>query len=506
MALANFYPRSATAASQVLRGFDAKVFESKLAQHAVGVALDGAAAQSREARKSLELAINLLARFYPCLVLLPLDRKAASLRDSLEKQARRINPLITIRSARRGVSKWIAVGETQLKLDGVILYVGSQEWTAALSSDGPIGSGTTSNPFGAGAACFAVANIFRSVFSDQLVRSALDSSLKMSMFDFSVGDAIKRNPVLSEVSIGAAFLVGLGAIGNGAVWALARTPKVRGKLTLIDHQAVEISNLQRYVLATQRDVNKRKVDLAANALSRSKLRISKHHQTWEQFIDKRQDWNLERVIVALDTARDRLAVQGSLPKWIANSWTQPGDIGVSRHHFLNPSACLACLYLPNGPAKNEDELIAAALGLSQQVLEVRRLLHTGAGLARSFIQQIANALNVPAEPLYEFEGQSLRSFYTQAVCGGIFLKLEGEQRAVDAEVPMAFQSAVAGLMLAAELVKEGAGISPDIGATTKIDLLRRLTPYLSERRMKSPMRKCICQDEDFRRAYKLKYL
>src|SRR6266403_734495 len=52
------------------------------------------------------------------------------------------------------------------------------------------------------------------------------------------------------------------------------------------------------------------------------------------------DW--PHVLVALDTAADRRSVQASLPKWIANSWTQPGDLGLSVHgQFDGPGACLS---------------------------------------------------------------------------------------------------------------------------------------------------------------------
>jgi len=55
-------------------------------------------------------------------------------------------------------------------------------------------------------------------------------------------------PGLAEIDIGEAFLVGVGAIGNAAVWALARTPGLRGHLHLVDGERLDISNVQRYVL------------------------------------------------------------------------------------------------------------------------------------------------------------------------------------------------------------------------------------------------------------------
>src|SRR2546421_70372 len=93
-----------------------------------------------------------------------------------------------------------------------------------------------------------------------------------------------------------------------------------------------------------------------------------HHQRWSVFLVPHQgNWasflevagyGCRDVLVALDTAGGRRSVQASLPGWIANAWTQPGDLGVSSHsRFDAPGACLACLYLPLRPQANEDELV-----------------------------------------------------------------------------------------------------------------------------------------------------
>ncbi|ESY39644.1 hypothetical protein X747_22775 [Mesorhizobium sp. LNJC384A00] len=61
------------------------------------------------------------------------------------------------------------------------------------------------------------------------------------------------------------------------------------------------------------------------------------------------------------------------------------------------------------------------------------------------------------EPLAAFVGQPLRSFYQQAICGGLVFQLSDGSRLVRTVVAMAFQSVLAGIMLAADLVKHSAG-------------------------------------------------
>jgi molybdopterin/thiamine biosynthesis adenylyltransferase len=59
-------------------------------------------------------------------------------------------------------------------------------------------------------------------------------------------------------------LVGLGALGGPAAMYLAAAGV--GRLTLIDDDSVALSNLQRQVLFATRDVGRRKVDAASQAL------------------------------------------------------------------------------------------------------------------------------------------------------------------------------------------------------------------------------------------------
>ncbi|MER9605955.1 hypothetical protein [Mesorhizobium sp. M0243] len=86
--------------------------------------------------------------------------------------------------------------------------------------------------------------------------------------------------------------------------------------------------------------------------------------------------------------------------------------------------------------------------------EVKTLLQTNTGVPNEFVARVATAMAVPSEPLAAFVGQPLRSFYQQAICGGLVFQLSDGSRLVRTVVP---QSVLAGIMLAAELVKHSAG-------------------------------------------------
>jgi hypothetical protein len=132
-----------------------------------------------------------------------------------------------------------------------------------------------------------------------------------------------------------------------------------GRLTVVDPQTIELSNLQRYVLTTDDDEGVSKTALASRATAGSSLALTEVPTTWGA--DVRSGPGVGTALVALDSAADRIAVAGSLPGGVYNAWTQPADIGWSRHEEYGVQPCLACLYYPDRSRPHEYQLIAAAL-------------------------------------------------------------------------------------------------------------------------------------------------
>lgn len=510
MALPNFFDKAALAASEVLQGFDHAAFTAFLGSQSVGLAFDAQAAGTYEGQTTLDLAANLLARLYPKLAIHALEGGLEEMTARLQSSCRSINPDIEFAAKLTGVSACIVVGKQKPKGRVRLIYVGSDGWLVRVSTTGPVGSGAgVVNPFGAAAAaCFGAANVFRILFAKQLTHGDPDRNFSLSLIDHEPNARHPKNPAIPDVvDLGDAHLVGLGAIGNGFLWAMGRAPSVRGSLNLVDDERVELSNLQRYVLTTQGDRDGAKVEVAARALAGTALTVRPHQGRWGEYLRQRNDWRLERVAVALDSAEDRIAVQASLPRWVCNAWTQTGDLGVSRHPFLGSTACLACLYLPTGMVPNEDQLVAEAIKMPQAVEEVRTLLYHNKPVGADFVKRIASAMTVPLEQILPFAEKPLRAFYSEAVCGGVLLKLGAsgpKARAVQA--PMAFQSALAGVLLAAEFVAEAASLKePPPPVVTRINLLRPLGAYLTFPEQKHPSGRCICQDPDYIAAFRAKH-
>ncbi len=229
MALADYYARTAVAASQVIAGFDEQAFRTALEGACVGVSFDRDAAESREGQALLDLTVRLLTRLYPTIAVQPAPG-AEEFAEHLNGLAKAINPRITIADE---AAVGIAVGRNASTFDRTT-FAGSSAWTAQLSRKTALAVGDSPVPFGAGtAACLAAAAVFRVVVLDDAADDTADLT-------FSCLDGVAPVPepavpddgwLLSEPAV----LIGCGAIGQATVWALARSP-LRGDLFLVDAQ------------------------------------------------------------------------------------------------------------------------------------------------------------------------------------------------------------------------------------------------------------------------------
>jgi molybdopterin/thiamine biosynthesis adenylyltransferase len=494
MALADYFNRAAVAAAQVLQGFDEEMLRQRLQAHIVGVAVGGRA-DTPEGHALADITIRLLARLYPHLVV----SAPARWRDELIERAQRVNPRITIDDSEPDIA--LIIGDGQMNPTRQRIYVGSDGWEALVSTSRACSVGASLLPFGAGAAgCIAAANVFRAIFLDD---PRLDDDLRLGTIPM-LRDADRRMPA-HEVDVGRVVLAGAGAIGNATVWALGRA-QVTGELHIVDHQKIELGNIQRYLLAARADEKTVKANHLAAQLTNRLVGVA-HEHTWQEFA-ARAERPLDRVLVGLDSARDRRAVQAALPRWIANGWTQAGDLGVSIHPSFLQGACLACLYLPAGAAPNEDELIAQALGVDHQTwgLQIRNLLHGGEPVPPDLLSAAANSLGVSADAMKPFHGRSLRNLYIEGVCGGAVIPLDQlGVPAADLHVPIAHQSALAGVLVAAQLVADASGQPAGRTQITRIDLLRPIGTDLTQPAAKDPRGICICSDPVYANAYKRKH-
>ena len=496
MGLADFFSRDAVAISQVLEGFQTNAFIEKLEGVRVAIAFGEEAATSSDGRELLDLSVRLAARLYPDLAFITVPA-GDQFADELMTLASSINP--NIETPNTGAADvCLAVGADAPDLGIPTIYAGCEGWFARVGTEGPYMTSDLGNPFGAGfAACLAAANLFRFLFLPEGANS-LDIDVCFPPDADSFPNFIETT--LAEPLV----MVGVGAVGNSTAWALARAPLI-GQIHLVDPQVVELSNLQRYILCTRSDEDSIKVDIARRKFDGT-LRALPHQGTWASFLGAK-GYKWDRVLVALDSAHDRRAVQASLPRWVANAWTQLGDLGVSSHSFVGPDACLACLYLPIQKSKSEDQIIAEGLRVPQFQDQVRFRLGDGQATGKELCDAVAAAWDVPTEMLEPYMEKPIRELWVKGICGGGIIPLgEGGQTPRELQVPLAFQSALAGLLLAGETVRDilTAGAQRKT-LVRRLDVLRPLGDTSPQPILKAGTGNCVCEDPDFIDTYRAKY-
>lgn len=491
MAIPDYFQRNAVAISQVISGLDEQRLASRLGDVCIGVTI-GPDAAGTEGQAIADLLVRLLARLYPSIMICEEDAGVAT--DEIRALARRVNPLIDL-SGRPTIEMVIGTAQPRWETTRTV-FAGSGGWTARLSTHRPQGCGASNNPFGAGmAACLAAAEVFRAVF---LPGAELDGECEITV---PGADDWARDDGDVVGNVGSLVLAGAGAIGHAAAWALSRAG-VEGSIEIVDHESLDLGNLQRYVLAERDDENRAKAPFVA-ARFIGRLSATAHACTIAEFLQE-QRHNVANLLLALDSAKDRCAAQASLPRRVVNAWTRPGDLGVSSHDFLD-GACVNCLYLPDGAQKNEDQIIAEAFGVPDRLMQVRTLLYKGEGAPRDLLVAIATARGLPLARLFPFEGRQLRALYTEGFCGGDVIPLGEPGTPVnEVHVPLAHQSALAGVLLAAAAVRMSLGAR--VGSVvTQYDVLKPQKRFQAYPTAKHPGKRCICQDADFREVYRRKY-
>ena len=275
MALADYFPRDALAVSQVLQGFETDSFIEKLESVRVAIAFGEEAATCRDGRELLDLSVRLAARLYPRLTIATVP-SGDGFAEELIALAISINP--NIETSKTGTASVVlSIGVEAPAVNAPTVYAGCDGWMAMVGTEGPYKTSDLGNPFGAGfAACLAAANLFRFLF--------LPDGTTLMDADISFPPDAASFPSLVESKLtDPLVLVGVGAVGNSASWALARTPFI-GQIYLVDPQVVERSNLQRYVVCARNAEGGIKVEIVGKEF-RGDLRVLPHQATWASFVE-----------------------------------------------------------------------------------------------------------------------------------------------------------------------------------------------------------------------------
>ena len=515
MSIGRFFGRVTDAAIGAMPSITAPELERRLDAVVVGVAITAEAAAAGGHSAGFLAVVNVLARLYPTIAV----EAPAGLQAEGVALAQAINPSITIASpgtATATISWGTSSDEAQ------IIGVSARGWHVEIDLVAPLRP--TAMPAAVAAAALAASELFRLVFAD-VVASPRTTTQPTSWSVITLTDEDHEYFPTATIDVGSIALAGCGAIGEAFVAALD-DPTVTGTITAIDDEPVDVTNLQRYYLAVDADVDAPKTQLVKRR-ERPGLNVEEVTERWRADLAQAAD----TVVVALDTPEDRIAVQASLPAEVFNAYTGMTELGVSRHErFGGDEMCLACLYWPLGPPPPpRHELIGQALGVAAERVLLYSLNRVPVGrplppeafigraaelppemitqwTRRAVLDDIAVDRNADPATVTPWREAPIDDLYVNGVCGGAWTELStSDQAKGHVVVPLAHESLMAGALLAAQLLAARSALLRHLrpqATHIALDLRRSSSPRHDIRR---PTPVCICRDRDFVGRYEAKH-
>lgn len=222
-------------------------------------------------------------------------------------------------------------------------------WGARLTSSGPLPAWDAADwPFGGLAvAALAAPEIFKASMR-KLAAVAQNPALHAELFATAEGGSygycdprLERKPGAAPLELGSFDMISAGAIGQSALYCLAQLPNIRGDARLIEPEASDKTNLNRYMLLRRSRLGMPKaLDLASQELGGltacailERFTVDSAHP----FLPLR-----DRVLVGVDRIPTRWAAQSTWPKWLGIGATSHYCALVSHH--ANDLPCAGCLH------------------------------------------------------------------------------------------------------------------------------------------------------------------
>lgn len=402
----------------------------------------------------LEFLIDILIRMFTTIII---EIEGMQIQEpgihlySLAQRAKSINRNIFIGSI-DVCSASIMIGNSK-KNKKCDIYISSNGWESYTGFEmiDINAENSSTNPIGAAlSAAMGAAEIFKYVLRDEF--KSANKKLKfnythLSAFDYSVNSRGTENPDLPEyINIGETTLIGAGAVGMAFVSVL-KYLNVAGELVVVDNDKVDASNLDRYMGIYADSINVYKTDVVKNTLSHVHgLNITGINNKYQQYAENFGRF-IDIAICTVDNDEARQELQSDLPRLILNGATDQSTFSISRHDFLH-EACLGCVYPIEKNKFINEERFSRMLGIPVGNFTYR--YENNVPLAEGDIERIKKHINSQEVNLSLKVGMTLRDFLADRdICGRI--RLPGNYQI---HGTIGFVSAMPGILLAGELIKE----------------------------------------------------
>ena len=381
--------------------------------------------------------------------------------------------------------------------------VGASGWRACAGPQAFLGA--DANPVGPlAAASIAAAEALKSVFAIGAERGASPLPEPYE-WDAWFGAHGAAPPGTAGLDLGEVHAFGIGAVSHALLWALERWPgTVTGTLRLVDPDAYDAGNPQRYMGTARGDIGRPKAVAAAARLVRAHPNLDAIPYEADMngyFAEHDPDCRVRTALCGLDSREGRRQLGLKLPLAVVNMWTSEFHAGASTFSLDGDAQpCILCAYPEpaggGGVVPDEASAIHSELGLPPP--RVRYLLDSGRSITESDARTISAATGVRAA---DIQLKPVRSVRTEMCATGTIAAPRGPSRE-DVHVPLAFASAMAGLAGFSELARHTLGVRGEPGQFQTSVLRYPTADSWTRRRRRSDCRFC---SDPVRRMARAKY-
>lgn len=386
----------------------------------------------------------------------------------------------TRRDLGSGIDLELVIGGAEPRSNAQCLYadIGAEQLIAGSSSPA-MPAGDPQPLFAVATAPIIAAMAIRGAISDSRLPAVRDP-LNLHEREFGI-PSLRQGKI---VPLDDVVMVGAGAVAHGFLRALRHVP-VRGSIDIVDPKTVGPGNLNRCLYLHEGDEGGDKAELlvARAAPDFPAVHLQAFKQEFADYAKGKPP--AATMVVTVDSRVARRKLQKFLPGCVLDaSTTDVRFVVVHSNHQPAEGACLACLYRHTPDENARETSIAEALGLD--VATIRTGFITPE-VAQKIVERY------PDRQPGDLVGKAFDSLFRELCATQALAKPEGRQ----VFTPFAFVSAMAGALLAIELVRRNAGY-PDTGGW-QVDPWRG--PVGRTRRSVPKAQDCeVCSETAFRDA------
>ena len=377
------------------------------------------------------------------------------------------------------------------------IAIGSSGWVSRVRcrSGDPLGFGPEENVVGAmGSACLGAAEAFKRLVevggcSKPWARRHPEKT-SFSFLDYTFSES--GAGLAARADVGEVLLVGAGAVGSAFLYAASKA-RIRGTIDVLDHDTVDVTNLNRHLPFHLQDVGRPKAEAAEQIPSES-VRIRGHATAYGAY-GRRGAHPV--VVSAVDNDEARFEIQHDLPRLILHGATGR-EVAAASSVKLLENACLCCIFHGR---RGRAEAISRDAGIPLPL--VQKALRDGGKFTAEHLAWVRRKHGGTRLGRADL-GRTLEDIYSREICGTVRADAGGARQ------PTApFVSFFSGLALLAELVKES---DPALGAFpmksgpdfVEISLFSP-QDYRRGRRAKNPRCGMRCADPAVREIFERKW-